>query len=230
MRNTIILSDLHVPYQHRDSLPFIRAIVDRYDIKDAKNVGDLTDGHTTSFHDIEPGTYSAYEEHRRSCIFIKQLEEIFPKMTIVLGNHCSLTERKAVKAGIMPEHIKDFNSRYDVNWNWVDYEFFKIDNYNQCLIQHSISTSTLNNATKFSHCSIQGHFHSTFGIEYFADCNMLRWSMTVGCLIDSNSPAFNYARKAVLKRPIIGCGAIINNKPILIPMQLTKSGRWNKRV
>jgi len=77
---------------------------------------------------------------------------------------------------------------------------------------HSLSSNTLNNATKFSHHSIQGHHHSIQGVERFADKGMLRWSMSTGCLLDPNSPAARYASRAVLKRPILGCGLLLSQK------------------
>ena len=80
------------------------------------------------------------------------------------------------------------------------------------LMAHSLSSSTLNNATKFSHHSIQGHHHSTQGIERFADKGKLRWSMSVGCLIDPDAPAARYGSKNVFKRPILGCGVLIGPK------------------
>jgi len=77
---------------------------------------------------------------------------------------------------------------------------------------HSLSSNTLNNATKFSHHSIQGHHHSIQGVERFADKGKLRWSMSVGCLLDPNSPAARYASRAVLKRPILGCGLLLSKR------------------
>jgi hypothetical protein len=41
--------------------------------------------------------------------------------------------------------------------------------------------------------------------------------MTIGCLIDDASLAFAY-NKNTLKRPIIGCGAILDGQPKLLPM------------
>lgn len=80
------------------------------------------------------------------------------------------------------------------------------------LMAHSLSSNTLNNAKQFSHHSIQGHHHSLQGIERFADKGMLRWSMSVGCLLDPNSPAARYGSKAVLKRPILGAGLLLGPK------------------
>lgn len=84
------------------------------------------------------------------------------------------------------------------------------------LMIHSISSNTLNNATKFSHNSIQGHHHSKFGVEYNADKMMLKWSMTVGCLLDLHSPAARYGSKATLSRPVLGSGVILGDINFLI--------------
>lgn len=85
------------------------------------------------------------------------------------------------------------------------------------LMCHSISTNTLNNAARFSHNSVQGHHHSNFGVEYYADAAKMRWSMSVGCLLDLDSPAARYGAKAVLKRPLLGTGMILGGeKNILV--------------
>lgn len=230
MDNCIIISDCHAPYHHKDTLKFLRAVKREYDIVLAKNVGDIVDNHSSSYHEIEYGTMSAREEYLKARRFCQQMSEIFPEMTITLGNHCRMSYRKARTAGIPEEHLKSYNDMYGVNWEWVDKDYFRVDEYSHCLMVHSMSKSTLANAKTHSHCTVQGHHHSTYGIEYFADTEHLRWSMTVGCLIDHNSPAFNYAKWNTNNKPIIGIGGIIENRPCLIPMQLTKSGRWNCKL
>lgn len=78
------------------------------------------------------------------------------------------------------------------------------------LMVHSVSGSVPNNASKYSHNTLQGHHHSVFQIAYYADMQQIRWSMGVGCLMDPNSVAARYGRGLVLKRPILGCGVISN--------------------
>lgn len=230
MKNTIIVSDTHFPYEHPDTFKFLTAIRDEYDIEINKHSGDVADNHTASYHEIEYGTLSAEEEFRLSKSKIQKLAEIFPSLTVTLGNHCILTARKARSAGIPSSHLSSYNEVYGVDWDWVDKDYFKINKYQHCLLSHSQSCSTLNNAKVHSHCSIQGHHHGSFGIEYFADTEVLRWAMTVSCLIDPNSPAFNYAKTSTVKRPILGCGGIIEDLPRLWPMQLKKSGRWDNTL
>lgn len=227
MNNTIIISDTHAPFHHRDTIPFLSAVKDAYGIVDAKHVGDVVDNHNSSYHEIEYGILSSEHEHRQAKKFIKQLEVLFPDLTISLGNHDNLTPRKAKTAGIPQDHLGSYNDIYDVNWNWVDKDYFTVSGKNDmCLMTHAISPSTLNNAKIHSHNSIQGHYHGVMGIEYFADTERLRWSMSVGCLVDTHSSAFNYASSMTSKRPLIGLGAIIENQPVVIPMPLKKSGRW----
>lgn len=230
MKNCLIISDTHAPYQHRDTIPFLKAVKDNYGIEIVKHSGDFADNHTASYHEIEYGTLSAEEEYKATYRFAQELSEVFPKMTITLGNHCILSYRKAKTAGIPEDHLKSYNDVYGVNWKWVDKDYFTIHKGMNCLLTHAISSSTLANAKVHSHCTIQGHHHGTYGIEYFADTETLRWAMTVGCLVDTHSPAFNYAKGGTSTRPILGVGTIIEDRPFLVPMVLSKSGRWVKRL
>lgn len=230
MNNTLIISDMHMPYHHPDALEFIKANKDWYGLKEAKCTGDVVDLHTSSFHLIEYGTLSPQDEYEAAYRGIQELADIYPKLTVVLGNHDILTHRKAKLAGISEDHLKSYNDVYGVEWDWVDKDYFKVDKFNNCLLVHTMGANNLSNAKSHSHHSIQGHHHSVFGVEYFADTEVLRWSMTAGCLINPKSPAFNYASKATLKRPILGMGAIIEDEPMLLPMQLDKRGRWNGRI
>ena len=227
MKNTLIISDLHIPYHHQDAFEFLEALAYGYDCEVIKCTGDLVDNHAGSFHEIEYGVLSAKEEHTQAYDAVQELYRMFPKMDIVIGNHDAIPSRKAKAAGLPQDTIKSYNDLYDTKWNWSDKHVFKLDKDNECLLVHTMSTSTLNNAAKHSHCSIQGHHHSSFGIEYFTDTNMIRWSITAGCLIDLHHPAFNYASGATMKRPVIGCAGIIEGTPRLFPMTLTKKGRWN---
>lgn len=105
------------------------------------------------------------------------------------------------------------------------------------LMTHSVGANPIQNAARYSHNSIQGHHHSVFGISYNADMNNLRWHMSVGCLLDQNSPAARYGKQAVLKRPILGCGVIEGDKgnflvvsDLHIPYHHPDSFRFLKQV
>jgi len=231
MENTLIISDTHFPYQHPDTFDFLEAVAYAYGIKAVKHTGDMVDNHTGSYHEIEYGTLSPKDEHEQAKVAVQRLHKMFPKMDVIIGNHGAMTRRKAKTAGIPEDVLKSYNDMYEIDgWKWEDKFFFPVEDDEMCLLVHSMGANTLSNARNHSHHSIQGHHHGRYGIEYFGDTNVLRWSMTVGCLINPDEPAFNYGAKATLNRPIIGCGAIIEDEPRLITMKLNRGGRWNGKV
>jgi hypothetical protein len=78
-------------------------------------------------------------------------------------------------------------------------------------------------------CAVQGHYHERFNIQYWGNPLALNWGLQVGCLIDKDSLAFEYGRSN-LKRPVIGCGIILEGQPRLLPLVMGKNGRWNKKL
>jgi len=77
--------------------------------------------------------------------------------------------------------------------------------------------------------AVQGHYHEKFEIIYWGNSERLNFGMTVGSLIDDASVAFEY-NNSNLKRPVIGCGMIIDSQARLVPMVLNRRGRWNGRL
>lgn len=227
MDNTLFISDPHIPYEHPDSFRFLMEVYDAYDCTQAMSVGDLADNHAPSFHEIEYGVLSAEDEFLQTRDKMQELEDMFGNINVSLGNHCIMGARKAKQAGIPLDFLKSYNTLYGVEFTWRDNFWFPVrDEKDMCLMIHTSSASVLNIARTHSHNLIQGHHHSVFGIEYFSDKLKLRWAMSVGCLIDPNHPAFNYAKGATSKRPILGCGVVLDNVPILVPMVLNDKGSW----
>lgn len=223
----LVISDAHCPHNHPQALEFLIAVKKKYKCNVFKSVGDIVDNASTSYHEKEYGLLSPKDELDATRKELQKWEKHFPHMTICSSNHGDLPLRKAKTAGIPLEMIKDYNQLYGLKtWKWVDREMFPIGYKQWCLLVHSVSSNARNNSIRFSHCSVQGHHHSEFGVHYYADSNNLRWHMSVGCLINSKSPAFNYQKTSVFKKPILGCGVIIDAVPQLVPMRLDKNGNW----
>ena len=102
-----------------------------------------------------------------------------------------------------------------------------MSNGQQVYFCHGKSANVLKVAQQYGCPTVQGHYHSSCSIQYWGNPNNLNWGMQVGCLIDAKSLAFEYC-KTQKSRPIIGCGIIIDGLPKLLPMVLSKGGRWNK--
>lgn len=230
-KSVLVISDLHIPYHHKDAFSFLRALKDKYKPDMVVNIGDELDHHAISMHEHNPDLMSAGDELRNARHYIKQLEEIFPRMTIVHSNHSSLVYRRALKYGLPKDYLKSYNEFLGVGkgWQWVDDLTLTLSDGTRCFFTHGMSADVLKVAQQYGMNTVQGHYHTKFSIGYYSNPDALIWGMQVGCLINQKSMAFDYA-KNFKSRFIVGCGMIIDGQPKLMPMVLDKDGRWNKTI
>lgn len=223
----LFISDLHLPYHHPDSFAFLQYLKDKYHPTRVICLGDELDKHGLSYHDHDPDLYSAGHELQASLPLIKQLEEMFPAMDIVESNHGSLVWRKAKTNGIPRQYIKSYNEVLGVGdgWKWHFDLTVELPNGNKCYVHHGKASDVLKLSQQMGMCAIQGHMHEKFKVEYWANPAGLYWAMQAGCLVDDESYAMAY-NNVNIRRPIIGTGLVINSLPVLEPMILGKSGRW----
>jgi len=231
-KRILVISDTHFPYCHKDTFKFLSAIAYEYDINTVCHVGDVVDNHYPSYHEKEAGCYGGSEEIKLARKHCQKLESLFPEMKIALGNHDILPKRKANSAQVPLEWVNSPNSVYQLQggWSWRQSHYVDYFDNLRFLLVHSIGANLKTNALRYSHSSVQGHHHSVFGTHYAADTDTLRWTMGVGCLIDPHAPAFEYDKRNIISRPILGSGVVIEGSPLAIPMTLNKSGRWNGKL
>ena len=232
MNNSVlVISDLHIPYHHQDAFDFLKALKRKYKPDLVVNIGDELDHHAISMHEHNPDLMSAGDELKHSKEYVRELEKIFPEMTLVHSNHSSLVYRRALKYGLPKDYLKSYNEFLGVGdgWKWVDDYTVTLSDGSRCFFTHGISADVLKVAAQYGMNTVQGHFHTKFSIGYFSNPDALIWGMQVGCLINQKSMAFDYA-KNFKSRFIVGCGMIIDGQPKLMPMVLDKDGRWNKMI
>lgn len=123
--NYLVISDLHIPYQHQDALEFLWAVKGRYQCKHILNVGDIVDHHAGSYHESEPDALSAEEEYMEAKKILKKYKQAFPRMEITTGNHDLIPTRKLKTAGLPMTMLDDFNKLYNLGagWNWHNNEY-----------------------------------------------------------------------------------------------------------
>ena len=206
----LIISDLHFPYAHKDSLPFLQAVKSWLKPDRVVNIGDEVDYHAISFHDKDPDLDNATQELLKAREDIKKLEKLFPKMDLLHSNHAD---------------ILDVNKK---NWKWHD-KLLVTDKFGSYYFVHNMNKDPLKSSMSIGTNLVQGHFHTDFQVKYWSSPEALRWGMTVGCLIDKDSMAFAYSRVNI-RRPILGCAYIENGIPNLIPMVLEKGNRWIGKI
>lgn len=117
--NTLVISDAHLPYQHKDAFDFLEAIKHQYLIDDVLNVGDLYDHHRGSYHESEPDAYGEEEEYERARDAAHELQEIFPDMVITEGNHDAIPQRKLKSCGLPQSVLSDYNAMYGTDDGWL---------------------------------------------------------------------------------------------------------------
>ena len=181
-------------------------------------------------HDSDPSLDSAGVELTKARVFIQELERVFPIMDICHSNHGSLIYRRAFKSGIPAEYIKPyrevlFPQGEGQGWDWKDKHRVTLPNGEEVIFQHQSAGDTLNNAAHERVSIVEGHEHGKFEIQYRSSTSALYWTIISGCLIDPKALAFAYG-KLFPKKPILGCSAIIDSIPRLIPMELDEHGRW----
>jgi len=225
-KRILVISDLHIPYHHKDSFAFLREIKKLYKPDFVVNIGDLLDFHAISMHDHNPDLYSAGDELKQSRIYIKELESLFPEVTEVDSNHSSLVFRRALKYGMSKEFLKGYGDFLGTKkWKWVDDLTLTMSNKQRCFFTHGRSADILKVSQTMGMSAVQGHYHTKFVISYWANPDNLFFGMNVGCLINQKSMAFSYA-KNFKTRFILGCGMIVGGIPRLMPMVLNNKGNW----
>lgn len=226
-KSILVISDLHVPYQHPDAIDFLREIKSVYKPDKIVCIGDEADKHAMSFHDSDPNLPSAGDELLEAIEELRPLYKLFPEVDLVDSNHGSMVYRKSKHHGIPRKYLRDYGDILEapVGWKWHKDLFLTCSDGQPVYFHHGLKKNGLHVAKELAVNYVQGHFHNTFEISYSSSPERLIWSMTVGCLIDDDSLAFAY-NKTTIGRPIIGCGIIIDGQPMLIPMVLKKGGRW----
>jgi hypothetical protein len=223
----LMISDLHAPFMHPDAVSFLRAIKAKYKPTRVILSGDEIDNHAISFHDSDPDLDSAGPELIKAVECLKPLYKLFPVADVLESNHGSLVFRKAIASGLSRSFFKSPREIIEApeGWDWHFDMILDLPNGTKCYFHHSKGANVLKNSQAMGMSFCQGHHHESFEIAYWGNPHHLLFGMTVGCLVDPKSLALAYNRNN-LKRPVIGCGIIIDSVPQLIPMILNKKGRW----
>ncbi len=227
----LVISDLHAPYYHPDTVPFLKAIKQLFNPDKIILTGDEIDGHCISFHDSDPNLpFSPSSELEKAIEHLRPIYELFPKADILESNHGSLVYRRGKHGGLPRSVFRDYREILDApnGWKWHPDLVIELSDGQGCYFHHGKSTNGLQVTLSEGMNSVQGHHHSLAEVRYVQTSKGLNWSVITGCMIDDKSLAFSY-NKLQTKRPILCCTIILDGHPKLLPMVL-KEGRWIKKI
>lgn len=214
--NVLIIGDLHAPFNLPNYLEFCLEQQKKYKCGKVVFIGDIIDNHFSSYHESDPDGMSAGDELDNAINEIQKYYKVFPKATVIIGNHDRLVYRKAFSGGVSKRWIKEYKEVLKVpNWDFVEnLELFNIN------INHGEGGTARTKMKKELQSQIQGHLHSDFYVEYIVGKRFIIFGMQVGCGINNKTYAMAYGKN--FKKPAIGCGVLLNNGtlPIIIPMKL----------
>ena len=229
--NVLVVPDLHIPFEHRDALPFIQA-VDRMWFAGNPNrhvvfLGDEIDSHAISRHMPDPDGRSPKDEFEEAKHRLKDWYRAFSELVRVCdSNHTRRPWKKAYEAGLPKQFLKDVHEVLEapVGWQWSERWIIQ-----DIVFEHGENVSgpqgALNAAKQNQRCTAIGHLHSFGGVVHADSFDGKLWGLNAGCLIDVDAYAFGYA-KTLRNKPTLGCGVIKNGSPYFVPMPLNDEKRW----
>jgi Calcineurin-like phosphoesterase len=225
-KSLLVLSDMHWPYAHPDTVKFLAAVKKKYKPDTVICIGDEVDFHDSSFHDSDPDLDSAGIELAKAIKGLQPIYKMFPNITVVESNHGSMVMRKALVGKIPRKAIKGYREVLDApkGWTWV-FDTIVQTPLGPIYFCHGKAGAAGRLASQYGMSCIQGHFHEKAQITYISTPEKLMFDAHTGCLADDSSLALGY-NKVNPKRPIVSLIVVLNGIPQIVPMVLKKGGRW----
>lgn len=214
-KRVLVIGDLHEPFCLDNYLQHCLDAYEKYNCNKVVFIGDVIDNHYSSYHESDPDGYGAGEELERAINRLKRWYDVFPKATVIIGNHDRLIRRKAFSGGIPKAWIKEYSEVLKTpKWKFTDRLVLDGVQY-----IHGESGKAIKKAKDDMMSTAQGHRHTELGIEYAVGVNFKVFGLAVGCGINHESYAMAYGKN--FKKPAIGCGVVFGGKLGLpIPMEL----------
>jgi hypothetical protein len=226
--NYLVISDLQIPFEHKQALDFVKYLKKHYKIKDENMLcaGDELDQLFGGLWKKDPNSnLSAMTEIMISIERLKEWYSLFPFMKVAISNHGTRWQRKALDAEIPSILLRKYEEVIEApkDWKWAKRWLIKASK-KEFILEHGDDWGGPNPAAKAAlHYNMSvcfGHFHSKSQIIHHNTGMNTYWSFVTGSLIDFDSFAFNYAR-AHSNKPLIGCGVILDGGriPMWVPLE-----------
>jgi predicted phosphodiesterase len=218
--NVIAIADTHFPFCKPNYLEFCMEVQREYKCGTVIHIGDEVDNCAISQWEKDPDGFSAGSEADLAQKDMEAWYKAFPEVRVCIGNHTARPFRMARTMGIPKKFVKTYEEAWNApkGWRWADHW-----EYNGTLYTHgtgfSGANAALRIATRHRQNTVIGHIHSEAGVQFNASKIDLIWGMQLGGALDDKTYAAYYA-KDQLKKSIVGCGVILGNTPIYIPMTL----------
>jgi hypothetical protein len=180
-------------------------------------MGDLIDAKAWSTYAKDPDDDSAQLEFDKALADCKKLANLFPEMVVLVGNHESRIQARALEARLPKQLVRGIHEAIDVpGWKFhLSDDPFVADNVG-FIHGDQGAGSIAQKASKLGMSLCCGHTHKA-GITYSTTFNKQIFAMEVGCIVEVNNAAFKYASKS-LAQSWVGFAVIEDGIPHLYPL------------
>ena len=226
MTTVLIIGDTHCPGMRRGYVAFLQGVADEYEPGRVDHIGDLVDWHTISYHEKSPNAIGSIGEYKKAKRQVSKLYDAFPVCDWLIGNHDALPLRQAASIGMPEDVLRDPTELWNVP-GWTAHERFAHIEIDGVLYAHGDGGSGgmygfANQARTNFKSTVIGHYHGNAGVVWHCNPDYRVFGMAVGCGIDVHNPAFNYAKNH-RRKPILGCGVVIDGKRAFFEPWLLRS-------
>ena len=210
--NVLVIGDLHLPFVHRHYLAFCKETQKKYKCKKVVQIGDVVDNHALSYFDHDPDGWSPKDEMAKADKELKKWFKAFPSVSLCLGNHDRLVDRKGKTHGLPSRAFRAFRDIWNLPEAWQESFEHEIEGV---LYKHGEGYSG-----KMPHMAaaeaermnvVIGHIHTVAAFGWTASERDCIFGMAVGCGIDRHTYAFQYGR-SFKKKPILAAGVVYDGQ------------------
>ena len=225
MSRVLIIADTHAPCMLERYPYWLKTIYEQWSCDRVVHIGDLVDWASISYHPKAPSLKNSEVEFEQAMDQVQALYKLFPRVDWLIGNHDALSERQALDCGLPTLVLKDYAKLWKVD-KWTVHPRFADLMIDGIIYRHGdkgrggAMPAFSNAQSEFAKGLVQGHWHASAGVMYGANKNRRYFGLQVGCGINISKSAMDYGKK-FSKRPVLGCGIVIDGKfPLFEPMEL----------
>lgn len=218
--------DIHLPYEAPGLMSFLRDVKRVHGpFDEVVQSGDLFDFLAFKRFPKSPDEDSVTQEFDSARIQAKALAQIFPKMTITIGNHEARLFKRVEEVGVPAAFLRSLHDVLELPDGWRFVNEYETDGI---LFMHGDgvggqgATAQLINRFRQNICI--GHLHGQAGVTWLNNGRETCFGLVGGCLIDRKAAAFRYGQYAK-DQPVLGCWIIEDQVPRFIPFYVPKGGR-----
>jgi len=229
--NWLMFGCVHIPFEHPDCFRFLEALQVRYEFKRVFMMGDLYDWTGLNRFSKNPNLPSPVDEYKATIGRRDELYKLFPNVEMLYGNHDLRPLSRAAEHYIPELLIKSLREVMGLPDGWVSCGMQLVAEHaslGDVVLIHGdkVNRDALVNARQIGKHLVMADRHTMCKVAWSQDFMGRKvFGMNVGALVDAEREAFAYSKGRVM-RPMISVGAIIDNNPVNLVMNLDGEGRW----